>query len=231
MMKDLFDDITQLPQERKQTAGHKTLRRQTAVEVLEVHDEWRRAFGVQQLIKVMGIERPLPGKSYHIITGGNVDLIAHLRWLMCHWTRINRVFISAWAISAADILLLKRWADRKALLDIMLIVGDVFPRKYVREWEKLNEMRHSGIISRLTSDTIHSKIMLLEAEDGTHIVIESSANCNMNPRVEQSVVTVSDGLYEFYMNYFNELYAKNLNASVIKEIKDLELYTAVEDEP
>ena len=39
------------------------------------------------------------------------------------------------------------------------------------------------------------------------IVVEGSANCNMNPRVEQSVVTVSSKLYDFYRQYMDDLFS------------------------
>ena len=65
------------------------------------------------------------------------------------------------------------------------------------------EMYDAGYITNIYNSSIHSKVMLIEAKDGTRIVIESSANCNMNPRVEQSCVTVSDELFRFYDVYLH----------------------------
>lgn len=226
-MKGLFEEYSILELKRK--PQHKTLRRQTALLEIEAADECRRAYGVQQLIKVMGMDRPEKGKSYHIISGGNVDLLSHLRWILCHWKQIDHLFISAWAISGTDILLLERWAERGQLRDISLVVGDVFPRKYLKEWEKLEEMRERGIISRIFSEKIHSKLMLMEASDGTKIVVESSANCNMNPRVEQSIVTVSDKLHDFYKEYFHEMFNRTLEKKIVSDLNSFDLNTEEDD--
>lgn len=183
----------------------KKLRRVTALVELDTQDEYRRAFGVQQLCQCM-MEKPQEGKSYHIITGGHVDLLAHLRWLMLHWKKMKHVFVSAWAISGADILMLEKWIEGGEIGDVEILVGDIFPSKYKMEWEKLLEMYDRGFVKNIFKSTIHSKLLLMEAEDGTKLVIESSANCNMNPRVEQSVVTVSEKLFDFYWVYMHEMF-------------------------
>lgn len=95
--------------------GDKTKKKKTRrkTEVLELNpvDEYRRVFGVYQLMQQMGTEKPKPGHSYHIISGGHVDLLAHLQWIFLHWHHVRRVFISAWAISSADILLCARYLE------------------------------------------------------------------------------------------------------------------------
>ena len=73
------------------------------------------------------------------------------------------------------------------------------------EWAKLMEMYDAGVITNIYNSTIHSKVMLVLAEDGTKVVVESSANCNMNPRIEQSCITVSETLFDFYDIYLHEV--------------------------
>ena len=60
------------------------------------------------------------------------------------------------------------------------------------------------------------------AEDDTKIVVESSANCNMNPRIEQSVVTVSDELFEFYNTYLHEMFDEEQSRRNVREILKME---------
>ena len=86
-----------------------------------------------------------------------------------------------------------------------LLLGDIFPSKYKMEWKKLMEMYNAGKITDIYTSAIHSKVMLILTDDGTKITIESSANCNMNPRIEQSCVTVSDELFDFYDYYLHEV--------------------------
>lgn len=182
----------------------KSVRRTTELTEIDVVDEYRRCYGVYELCKCM-MDKPVAGKSYHLLTGGNVDLLAHMQWLMLHWKRLKRVFISAWAISGADILLCQKWLEAGEIGELELLLGDIYPTKYKMEWKKLTEMYDKGIITNIFKSTIHSKVMLLEAEDGTKVVVVSSANCNMNPRVEQSCVTVSDKLFDFYDVYLHEI--------------------------
>ncbi len=191
-------------------------RRTTELVEIDTIDEYRRVNGVYELCKCM-MDKPIAGKSYHILSGGNVDLIAHLRWLMLHWKRIKRVFISAWAISGVDILLCKRWLEDGEIGELELLLGDVFPSKYKMEWQKLMEMYDAGIITNIYKSTIHSKVMLILADDGTKIVIESSANCNMNPRIEQSCVSVSDKLFDFYDIYLHEILNDEEARYVVRE--------------
>lgn len=182
----------------------KKSRRKTEVMELSPVDEYRRVFGVYQLMQSMGLERPKPGHSYHIITGGKVDLLAHLLWVLMLWPKVERVFISAWAISSADILLCARYLEEKKVGTLELLLGDIFPTKYKMEWKKLMEMYNAGKITDIFTSAIHSKVMLIDTGD-TKIVVESSANCNMNPRIEQSCVTVSRELFDFYDYYLHEV--------------------------
>lgn len=183
----------------------KKSRRKTEVLGLNPVDEYRRVFGVYQLMQQMGTEKPKPGHSYHIISGGQVDLLAHLQWIFLHWSHVRRVFISAWAISSADILLCARYLEEGTVGQLELLLGDIFPSKYKMEWKKLMEMYNAGKITDIYTSAIHSKVMLILTDDGTKITVESSANCNMNPRIEQSCVTVSDELFDFYDYYLHEV--------------------------
>ena len=60
-------------------AKFKKTRRKTALTTISTEDEWRRANGVQELNKVMS-DRPHPGRSIHILTGGNVDLTVNVNF-------------------------------------------------------------------------------------------------------------------------------------------------------
>ena len=183
-------------------AKFKKSRRKSELLTISAEDEMRRVNGMWELNAMMS-EKPVPGKSIHILTGGNIDLLAHLLWVMQFWPKIKRVFLSAWAISAVDILMCKRYLEEGKIGTLELLLGDIFPSKYKKEWEKLMEMYDAGIITNIYNSAIHSKVMLIDCEDGTKVVIESSANCNMNPRIEQSCVTVSEELFRFYDVYLH----------------------------
>ena len=206
----------------------KKLRRITDLTVVSAEDEMRRAYGVGELVKLMS-DKPVPGKSYHIITGGAIDLICHLYWLLRHWPHMKKVLISAWAISGRDILFLEKLLKDGQIDRVELLVGDIFPTKYKMEWKKLMEIYDSGGISAVYKSTIHSKLLLMEADDGTKLVIESSANCNMNPRVEQSCVTVSEKLYDFYFTYLHEMFDEEQARRTARETLKLPLDEYISD--
>ena len=206
----------------------KKLRRITDLTEVSAEDEMRRAYGVGELVKLMS-DKPVPGKSYHIITGGAIDLICHLYWLLRHWPHMKKVLISAWAISGRDILFLEKLLKEGQIDRVELLVGDIFPTKYKMEWKKLMEIYDSGGISAVYKSTIHSKLLLMEADDGTKLVIESSANCNMNPRVEQSCVTVSEKLYDFYFTYLHEMFDEEQARRTARETLKLPIDEYISD--
>ena len=183
-------------------AKFKKTRRKSALTTISAEDEMRRVNGMWELKKVMS-DKPIAGRSIHILTGGNIDLLSHLIWLLQFWPKVRRVFLSAWAISAVDILMCKRYLEEGTIGTLELLLGDIFPSKYKKEWEKLMEMYDAGVITNIYNSAIHSKVMLIDVDDDTKIVIESSANCNMNPRIEQSCVTVSSELFRFYDVYLH----------------------------
>lgn len=98
---DVTEDLHVLKksEQKRKKHGH---RRTTELIDVKPTLYWRKAYGVTNLLKVMGLERPEQGHAYHIISGGNVDLLCHLQWLLLHWPKMRRVFISAWAMSGAE---------------------------------------------------------------------------------------------------------------------------------
>ena len=120
-------------------AQFKKTRRKTALTTISTEDEMRRVLGVGELNKVM-TEKPTKGRSIHILTGGNVDLLSHLLWVLQFWPKLTRVFLSAWAISGVDILWCKRLLEEKTIGTLELLLGDIFPSKYKQEWAKLMEI-------------------------------------------------------------------------------------------
>lgn len=120
-MKDLslFPDENAKKQEERSAlsssplqAKFKKTRRKSALTTISTEDEMRRVNGMWELKKVMS-DKPIAGRSIHILTGGNIDLLSHLLWLLQFWPKVLRVFLSAWAISAVDILMCKRYLEEE----------------------------------------------------------------------------------------------------------------------
>ena len=195
-------------------------RRKTALQEIEVVDEYRRANGVYELCQCM-MTKPEPGKSYHILTGGNVDMISHLQWLMLHWKKIKRVFVTAFVMSGVEIQLCRRWIEAGDIGTMEIMLSDLFARQYKVEWEELVNMYEQGLLASIFTSRLHAKIMLIETADGTKITIESSANCNMNPRIEQSCVTINSDLFHFYDVYLHEVLEDEESRLTEREAKEI----------
>ncbi len=70
---------------------------------------------------------------------------------------------------------------------------------------KLVLARHPGR-GRLVIARNHSKVMLaMNDATGYYAAIESSANVNTNPRIEQTAIHRSADLYYFYRDFFDGL--------------------------
>lgn len=213
------EDVSlELPEAPKPKKGH---RRTT--ELLKVKETlyWRKAYGLENLLKVMKLDKPEQGCAYHIISGGNVDLLCHLQWLMLHYPTLQRVFISAWAVSGADILLLEEMVTEKKVQTLDVLVGDIYPNQYKHEWAKLEKMRDQGTVRGLYSSNIHSKFIMATDGQDMWAVCESSANCNMNPRIEQTVMTFDRELYDFYDKYYHNLFVQEDIIATAEEFKQL----------
>lgn len=74
------------------------------------------------------------------------------------------------------------------------------------------------MIARLFTGRIHAKIILARAASGEEIVVETSANANMNPRCEQSTVSVSSVLFDFYKSYFDVKFGEYVRKQSAKEL-------------
>lgn len=217
---DVTEDLHVLKkaEQKRKKHGH---RRTTELIDVKPTLYWRKAYGVTNLLKVMGLERPEQGHAYHIISGGNVDLLCHLQWLLLHWPKMRRVFISAWAMSGSDILILEDMVKHGQIEALDILLGESYPTQYKHEWAKLQQMYADGIVRALYHSSIHSKFILIHSADDCKAVVESSANCNMNPRIEQTVATFSAELYDFYDRYYKNLFAQEDIIQAASEFKKL----------
>lgn len=183
---------------------HRNHRRVT--EMIEIPDKalWRKAYGVEQFLEVLKFEPPKHGHSLHVMTGGNVDMICYLKYLLLHYPHMNRVVISTWCLGSAELLLMEQWHKEGRIDEYDMYTGEHTRQQCKVEWGKLMRMQEEGIVKRLVSSTIHCKLILCDT--GTDkIVVETSSNFNMNPRLEQGCVTINDGLFDFYDGYLSRI--------------------------
>lgn len=111
-------------------------------------------------------------------------------------------------MAAEDIYELRTWVEKKKIKKLDIYVGEIFPNSYKVEYKMLCEMyENDGALvggGRLAVFRNHSKI-IAGCGDRFSFGIETSANVNTNPRTENGCITISDDIYQFYKDYFDDI--------------------------
>lgn len=193
---------TKEKKENPNPMGAGAARRKTLMCEIPENTRYRRAFGEVRLLECSGIEELKDGHSYHFITGGDVDSLSFLKFVMLHQPKLEYLLFSTWCMAAADILQFREWIEAGDIKRLDCYVGEIFPNSYAVEWYMLNQLINEKQCGRIVSFKNHSKIYAGKG-DKFSFVIESSANINTNPRTEQGVITLNEDLFNFYKEYFD----------------------------
>lgn len=143
------------------------------------------------------------GESWHVISHGDIDSLSYLAHFIRHVEFFDYVAISTWCMASADLDQIECWIEDGRIETLALYVGEIFPSQYGDEFARAVEMS-TRYGFRLVVARNHSKIMLASG-GGEHLVMESSANVNTNPRIEQTAVHASSELFDFYREFFDGL--------------------------
>lgn len=139
------------------------------------------------------------GDSYHVMSSGDVDSMSFMTFYMVNYT-FDDVLISTWVIADSDIDNLIDLMKNGRIKKLKLCLGEIYPGTYPAEYSRLLKMRDEFNFQMVVARN-HSKIMLMKNSD-MDLVIESSANVNTNPRMEQTAIHNDKGLYDFYNEFF-----------------------------
>lgn len=145
---------------------------------------------------------PEMGTSYHVISHGDVDSMSYLAYLVRAWP-LDHVLISTWVMAMQDVERLEFWLRDGRIGAMTLCVGEIFPAQYPDEFWKLSQLSREGLLSLKVAKN-HSKVMIGAAEEASiWFVVESSANMNTNPRIEQTAIHMDCGLHDFYLEFYD----------------------------
>lgn len=178
----------------------KTKRRTTICTVRTDRHLYRRAFSETQLMDAAGFDFK-EGESYHCITAGDVDALSYLK-LILRQQDLKYCLFSTWCMAAEDILQFDEWVQAGKIKKLDAYLGEIFPTSYRMEWAQITEMFNRLQCGRIAVFRNHSKIF---AGYGNKFAfgIETSANINTNPRTENGCITIGEGIYKFYREYFD----------------------------
>lgn len=161
----------------------------------------RRAKAEAELATLLP-ERIEDGDSWHVISHGNIDALSYLRHLIKP-TFFDYVGVSTWCIARPDLQEITGWLDAGKIDQFALYAGEIFRNQYGDEYEMVLRMREDYGVHFVMAKN-HSKVTLCANHaEGYYVVVESSANVNTNPRIEQACVTRSKELFDFYREFFD----------------------------
>ena len=190
--------------EPKKATTARNHRRTTACTELSSRYQYRRAFSEVKLLEAMKYVKPEKGVSYNFITAGDVDSMSYLK-VVLNWYNLDYVLCSTWCMAAEDILQLQEWHEAGRIKRLDMYLGEIFPGSYKIEWEMVKAFyKQHPDAGRAAIFRNHSKIYAGAnyAED-FYFGIQTSANINTNPRTENGNITIDQGLFEFYKDYFD----------------------------
>ena len=156
--------------------------------------------------------------SYHVMSHGDVDALSYLRHVV-NAQSLDSVYLSTWCMALPDVQEIQSWLEAGRLGVVNWFVGEIFPNQYCDEYELVSKLvqRHGG---RLCVARNHSKVMLeMNAEADYFAVIESSANVNTNPRIEQTAIHRNEDLYWFYRDFFDGLVSIDRQSRIASAIR------------
>jgi hypothetical protein len=115
-------------------------------------------------------------------------------------------------MALADVDWILAQMDKGQIGRVDFYCGEIFPGTYCDECDKLDRAIADGKPITLTIARNHSKVMLAANHaDNIYLAIESSANVNTNPRIEQTVMTYDKDLYDFYNDFYSGLISVHKN--------------------
>ena len=203
MFIDFTPPVSQQPETTAKTASeHRSHRRVSACVTLSERYLYRRGFSEARLLEAMKLERFQPGQCWHFITAGDVDSLSFLKVVLLHQPRLDYLLFSTWCMAAEDILQLRQWIDEGVIDKMDCYVGEIFPGSYRVEYSMLRQMVEETQCGRIAVFRNHSKVYAGTGPSFS-FAIETSANINTNPRTEQGTITLDDGLFRFYKDYFD----------------------------
>lgn len=201
----LDDNFNPQPQESKEPEEkHMRVHLKTKMYELTPKFLYRRAFSESSLLDALAAPgfNFEDGHVYNFITGGDVDALSYLKAVL-RQQPLDFLLASTWRMAAGDILQLREWAETGQIRHLDIYVGEIFAGTYSTEWSMLQDLyKDHPNLGRLALFRNHSKIF---AGTGPRFSfgIQTSANINTNPRTEQGSITIDDGIYKFYRDYFD----------------------------
>lgn len=176
---------------------------------------------MRRVLSELALEKELPwhferGVSYHCLSWGDVDALTYMR-VVVKQQPLKYALISSWCIASEDIAEVRSWLERGYIRRVDWYVGEIFKASYYRQYEELQELCKT-LGGRVAICRNHSKLMVMLGER-FDCAVESSANVNTNPRIENAVITVDSDLAHWYKEFFDGIKSFERNFDDVKPME------------
>jgi len=128
--------------------------------------------------------------------------MSYLKLMIRHLKKIDYLLFSTWCMNYEDVLQIKKWLETGVLKKVDAYLGEIFPGTYKCEYRLIKEVWKEFDCGRIAVFKNHSKIFAGKSGE-FHFGIQTSANINTNPRTENGCITINQGIFDFYKNYFD----------------------------
>jgi hypothetical protein len=171
----------------------------------------RRATSADKLAQLLPPQIQ-PGESWHVLSSGDIDVLAFIRHLLAGARWFDFVLSTTWRINRDDLEQVEAWLNAGAIEEFHLLIDQRFGRLAPDEYQLAQHLAatYGGSVTTCLN---HSKVTLCgQHASNTWLVIESSANINTNNRLEQTAVHNCQTLFEFYKEAFNGIRQRRATA-------------------
>lgn len=147
---------------------------------------------------------PVMGRTYNFITGGDVDSLSYLKYIL-NWHSLDYLLFASWVICAEDFLQLRQWYEAGRIKKIDCYLGEIFPNQYKVEFRMVRQFYDDyPDAGRIAIFNDHAKIWAGYNEaDDFWFSVQGSANATQNPRTEQACIQTTRQSFLFYKSFFD----------------------------
>lgn len=203
-MDDLFNaELDAAYRATAREARAATIRQKTAAIVRkQTRLQLRRANSEATLAQVL--PSPIqPGTSCHCISSGDVDALSYIAHIAKQHTRLDELLLSTWCLALPDVQWLAEQQKARRIGRLRFYCGEILRATYPDTYDAICQLERAGKATLAISRN-HAKVTLIKAGKARY-TIESSANANTNPRIEQTAIHTDPDLHAFYDAFFTAI--------------------------
>lgn len=179
---------------------------------------YRRAYSEMELLDALaaGDIRFEKGMCHNFLTRGDVDALSFLKVIL-RAQDVRECIVSTWCVDMNDIRQLRKWIDERRITQLDLILGEIYVTgRHNFEAADFRQAFDGCENVRVVVARNHSKIMCGRGAT-FDFLIQTSANINTNPRIENTCLIIppddaADDMFTFYEGFFKTV--KNISRAI-----------------